>query len=237
MTNLSIVLPTYNEAKRVRAGIDFAMELARLWGKPTEILLVDDGSTDDTVVIAAAHHTELSILPGPHRGKGAAVCRGMLAAKGSIRLFSDIDWSVRPQEAQRMLMAMHSADVIIASRECIGSRRLGEPLWRHLLGRAFNRWIQSTFLSGHADTQCGCKAFTGTSASLLFGRVKERGWAFDVELLAQAHKCGLEVREFPVTWIYDPHSSINLFKTSSEMFSAVQNIKARMTNEISDSLD
>ena len=238
MTNLSIVLPTYNEAKRVTAGIDFAKELATLWGKPTEILLVDDGSTDDTVAIAKSLQTsELSILSCSHLGKGAAVCRGMLAAKGSVRLFSDIDWSVRPQEAHRMLNAMNSADVIIASRESIGSRRLGEPLWRHLLGRVFNRWIQSTFLSGHADTQCGCKAFTSRSAELLFSNVEEMGWAFDIELLALAHKYGLEVRDFPVTWIYDPHSSINLIKTSSEMLRAVQNIKARMTNKVSDSLD
>ena len=83
MTNLSIVLPTYNEAKRVRAGIDFAKGLAGLWDKPTEIMLVDDGSTDDTVAIAAAHHTELSILSGPHQGKGAAVRGECLPQKGA----------------------------------------------------------------------------------------------------------------------------------------------------------
>ena len=238
MKIVSIIIPIYNEENSIKALLKKieSVELRAL-GFVKEIVCVDDGSTDDTVAIATAHHSELSILSGPDQGKGAAVRRGMLAAKGSIRLFSDIDWSVRPQEAHRMLQSMHSADVIIASRESIGSRRLGEPLWRHWLGRAFNRWVQTTLLSGHADTQCGCKAFTATSAERLFRNIEECGWAFDVELLALAHRCGLEVKDFPVTWIYDPQSSIKLLRTSSEMLIAVQNIKARMTNKISDSLD
>lgn len=228
MTNLSIILPVYNESSRVLSGLEQAVFLATISGMSTEILLVDDGSSDDTVEQARQSNIDgLRIISCEHSGKGAAVREGMIRAEGELRMFSDIDWSVRPKEVHRLLRSFQGEDILIASREGQGARRLGEPFWRHLLGRAFNIWVQTTFISGHADTQCGCKIFRAQCAQQIFSELEECGWAFDIEALALAHRRGMTVRECPVTWVHDPHSTIEVFEDGLKMLIAVHRIKQR----------
>ena len=222
--SLSIIVPVYNERHRILSGIKKARDLKRQWLGECEILVVDDGSTDDCT--ALLDDEDVTIFSLPHLGKGAAVAQGMLKADGERVLFTDVDWSVPVEDVISMLEL--NDDLVIASREISGARRLGEPPWRHLVGKAFNRWVQWTLLSGYADTQCGCKIFSRRASQAIFSLVKEPGWAFDVEVLVLAHLLGFKVREFPVFWQYKANSKIQIVRDGINMSRAVLRIKRRL---------
>jgi len=231
MTNqadsLSIILPIFNERERIVLGVQKALELAEQWPSETEIILVDDGSNDGGIEQLSAPVLErITVLYIEHQGKGAAVQAGVLAARMQRILFSDIDWSVPIEQILSMLLLEDK--LIIASREIKGARRIAEPPWRHVLGKIFNRWVQWMLLSGYEDTQCGCKIFDGDLAHRIFSQVKEKGWAFDVEVLLLAHLYGIHVREVPVSWQYQTHSKITLVQDGIAMAQAVLRIKKRL---------
>jgi dolichyl-phosphate beta-glucosyltransferase len=211
MGPLSVVVPVYQEIRRVQAGLEGLRGLRESWDGPVRAVFVDDGSTDGT-----PDALESGLAPGdvllrePHRGKGAALRAGVAHTTDPWVLLSDVDWSVPPREALRLRAT--AADVAIAVREGPGARRVGEPLWRHLVGRAFNLLVQSTVLGGHADTQCGFKLLRGHLARELFSQTTLDGWAIDVELLALAHARGLEVAEVPVSWRFDPDSRVSFWR-------------------------
>ena len=224
---LSVIIPAWQEARRIHITIDGVNRLRNALPYPIEVILVDDGSTDGTADLAL--QAGLSVIRQPHKGKGAAVRAGMLAANGMYRLVADADWSMAPEQVLMMLPpAMTGFDVCIASRELPSSSRNGEPRWRHLMGRAYNHLVQQVLLPGFYDTQCGFKVFRAEAARALFTRCQEDGWAFDVEVLALAREYGLRVMEVPIDWDHDPDSRVQPMRDAPSMLKALFRIRARM---------
>lgn len=197
-----MVIPLFQEERRITRGFEGLAQLSDLLGGRPEVLLVDDGSRDRTLALARGlAHPGDRVLAEPHRGKGGAVRAGALAARGRRVLVTDVDWSVPPTQVPLLLAS--PADLVLAVREGPGAVRVGEPPWRHLLGRAFNALVQATVLAGHEDTQCGCKLFRADAVPRLFAPLQTLGWSWDVEIIARAHREGLHVSEVPVAWRYE----------------------------------
>lgn len=213
---LSVVVPMYNEEKRIGASLERI--LACLGPKPYrwEVLPVDDGSTDGTreVVrrIAVGCPSEhIRLIEEEHRGKGHVVRSGMLKARGEYILFTDADLSTPIEEVDRFLAgAEQGYDIVIGSREAPGARRYGEPFRRHLVGRVFNYLVRALAVKGFGDTQCGFKLFRRQAARALFPRQTIDRFSFDVEILYLAQKSGLRILELPVPWTYGPSSTMRV---------------------------
>jgi dolichyl-phosphate beta-glucosyltransferase len=219
--SLSIVIPAFNEARRIGATLD---QLTAFLGRQPwdwEIRVVDDGSTDETVTIvlrASGADPRIVLQREPHRGKGGAVKSGLLAARADYRFMCDADLSMPPTELPRFLPpAQPPFDVAIASREGPGARRVGEPWRRHVVGRLFNYAIRWLVVPGIADTQCGFKMFTAASVQQIFPHVTLDGWAFDVEALSVARAKGLRIVEVPIEWQYRAESRLSLVRDGFRM--------------------
>ncbi|MGI8858415.1 MAG: dolichyl-phosphate beta-glucosyltransferase [Thermomicrobiales bacterium] len=219
---LSIVVPAYNEAVRLPETLrTIAAYLAR---KPfaSEIIVVDDGSTDATAALAAAVIAPSMgrVLRESHRGKGASVRAGMLAARGNRVLFTDADLAVPIEEADAMLAALDAGyGVVIGSREGEGASREGEPAFRHVMGRVFNRLVRLIAVPGIDDTQCGFKLFRADAVAAIMPRLHLYGadapvvrgarvTGFDVEVLVIARRQGFRIHEAPVRWRYGVQSKV-----------------------------
>ena len=160
----------------------------------------------------------LRVLREKERGKGLAVRRGMLEGSGEYRLFSDADLSVPVREISRFIPPLLTDfDVAIAGREMPGAVRIGEPAWRHLVGRAFNAMIRAMVLPGFQDTQCGFKCFRAGPAQDILLRQRLSGMAFDAEVVYIALRRGCRIREVPTPWRFDPDSRVRLARDSMEM--------------------
>lgn len=213
----SFVIPAFNEEARLGGTLDAIA--AHLRGGflealgSAEVVVVDDGSTDDTAALVAARvaafPVELRLLREPHRGKGGAVRAGMLAAAGDLRFLCDADGAMPCAEIDRFVeVAVSGSAVVIGSREGHGARRVDEPLYRHMLGRAFNGWVRCWAVRGITDTQCGYKLFTADAAQAIFSRLTILGFGFDVEALHIARRHGLAVTELPIEWHHRPTSKV-----------------------------
>ena len=208
---LSVVIPAFNESLRLPHTLGRCMAFLESWHETWEILVVDDGSSDDTAAVVERFHQRderVRLLRAGHGGKGSAVRAGMLQATGRWRLFADADLSMDLSELPRFFEP--EADVAIASREAAGAERIGEPLTRHLLGRVFNFCVQAIAVPGIQDTQCGYKLFSDEAARVLFTASRINGFAFDVELIFLARRAGLRVREVPIVWRHKPGSRVGL---------------------------
>jgi glycosyltransferase involved in cell wall biosynthesis len=226
---LSLVIPAYNEARRIKQTLGAAIDALAETAITGEIIVVDDGSSDETRALAdaeAAVHPGIRVLGLRHQGKAAAVREGMLAACGELILFSDADLAV-PLSYIRPFVetAEEGADVVIASREGAAARRIGEPGYRHVMGRVFNRFVQLLLLSGIEDTQCGFKLFRREAAREILEHTRlyagsngevtgARVTAFDVEILVIARRLGFEIAVLPVEWTYGEHSKVNPLRDS-----------------------
>ena len=145
-----------------------------------------------------------------HGGKGVAVKHGMLAASGEYRFMCDADLAMPIRHLSDFLRNMSLGnDIVIGSRQIAGANRYDEPLFRHLLGRAFNKVVQMLAVRGIHDTQCGFKCFSADAAKSLFSAQQTMGWGFDVELLYLARKRGMQVLEIPIDWRHDADSRLN----------------------------
>ena len=212
---LSLIIPAFNEAQRIEPTLRRVHRF--LVARPARfgILVVDDGSTDGTVALVTALAGELPglrVLCSPaNRGKGHAVRRGMLAATGQVRLFSDADGSTPIDELDALLRALAAgADIAIGSRYLAASRvTRPQPWFRRVWSRLVNRVVQRVLLPGVADTHCGFKAFTAAAAAHTFAATVD-GWSFDLEVLARARAHGLRIREVPVRWENDERSKARL---------------------------
>lgn len=215
--DLSVIVPAYNEAQRISPTL--ARLHAYLSAQPLryEIIVVDDGSRDDTAaVVEAARIPHLVLLrQTPNRGKGAAVRMGMLAARGQIRVMSDADCSMPPEQLPKLLAPIVAceAEIAIGSRYAPGAKTdVKQPWYRVWWSRLANRVIQRSLVPGVRDTQCGFKAFTAEAARDLFGRGRIDGWAFDLEILALARRADFSIAEVGVEWTDDRRSRVNPIK-------------------------
>ena len=203
---LSVVIPAFNEADTIAGTLrDLAGYMDRL-ALDWELIVVDDGSADRTVAIveeASASDRRIRLIRGGRSGKGKAIQRGMLEARGTWRFMADADLAMPPDNLDRFLDAVASPPaphIVIGSREAPGSLRVGEHWLRHLIGRVFNAHVRLFALPGIADTQCGFKLFSAEAAEALFPRLTISGFAFDVELLVMARQAGFDVRETGIVW-------------------------------------
>jgi dolichyl-phosphate beta-glucosyltransferase len=228
---LSVVIPAFNEEERIGGTVEALSRYLADRDLSWEIRVVDDGSTDRSgeIVNGLAIRTPSVVLQRePHRGKGGAVRAGMLASAGAYRFLCDADLSMPVEELLRFLPPqLEHFDVAIGSREGQGARRVGEPIVRHLMGRAFNLAVQSLMLRGIEDTQCGFKMFTARAANAIFPRITVEGWAFDIEVLYVARLLGFRIVEVPIEWHYRSESQVSMVRDSIGMLRELLSIRAR----------
>jgi len=214
------VIPAYNEALRLPQTLVRVREYLDAAGEEYEVIVVDDGSADDTVPLAereAATWPQLSVIRlGANRGKGAAVRAGMLAATGEHRAFSDADLSTPIEELPRLREHLTGVcQVAIASRALPSSRiDVHQPGRRESMGRMYNRMLRTVALPGLHDTQCGFKVFTALAAVACFEPLKTLRFGFDAEVLLRARRHGWTVAEVPVRWAHREDSRVSPFRDS-----------------------
>lgn len=215
----SVVIPTYNESERVVPTIGaIAAHLSSL-GSPWELIVADDGSTDDTVeVLNALGLANLQVLVAEQNGgKGSAVRRGVLAAQGDVILFADADQSTPIEQFTSLLSCIEGgADVAIGSRAAAGAHVSNKSMARKVFSKGLNLLVRFGFGVHHADTQCGFKMFTTTAGRQLFQRQLIDQFSFDLEILYLAKKFGMRVDEVPVEWIDAPGSTVDPAKVAVE---------------------
>ena len=220
----SIILPAFNEGTRIVPGLEKALAFIREQGWKAEIIVVNDGSRDDTDEVVRnmmRGASELRLLENPgNRGKGYSVRHGMLNARGQVLLFSDADFSSPIAETVKLIAAIEQgADVVFGSRWLLAETQTRrQSLLRQFVGRAYN--ILSRLLLGlhYKDMQCGLKAFNRRAAEIVFTRQHIERWGFDPELLFIARKFGLKMTEVPVEWAHDDRSKINPIVDGIKMF-------------------
>lgn len=228
---LSVVIPAYNEALRLRPTLEKIVAYLRARDFTAEIVVVDDGSSDGTGDLArevlAGQATYRILRNEPNRGKALSVKRGLLEGHGQVVLFSDADLSTPIEEADKLLAEMRNgADVAIASRQLPGSKlAVHQPWYREIGGRAFGKLNQLVLLPGIPDSQCGFKAFTREAAHAILAHQKLTGWAFDAELLYIARRLGLQIAQVPVTWINDPNSKVKMLTDGMKMVRDLLRVK------------
>jgi dolichyl-phosphate beta-glucosyltransferase len=211
--SLSIVLPAYNEAERIGPALDelFAyLMTAHGLPHPIEVLVVDDGSVDDTAGFVRARPeaagsiagVTLSVLTVPHGGKGAAVRAGMLAASGDLVVFADADMATPPDQLAVLVERLYGHHVALGSRiQPDGSdMRATQPRYRRLLGKAFHVLASLWVVGPVQDTQCGFKGFTRAAAQDLFARQRITSIVFDVELIYLARRRRYRLAIVPIRW-------------------------------------
>lgn len=227
----SIVIPAYNESARIRATLDRVLAFVRQRQWDAEILVVNDGSRDDTAQIVeqyAAEHPMLRLLHNPgNRGKGYSIRNGMLHASGEILLFSDADLSSPIEEADKLFAALHNgADIAIGSRWLRAELQTQrQSLHRQLLGRVFNLALRLVLGLPYHDTQCGFKAFTRRAADAIFPLQRIEGWGFDPEILFLARKFGMKIEEVPVQWAHSGDTRIHPVRDGIRMFMEMLKIR------------
>ncbi len=210
---LSVIIPAYNEAKRLPLTlIDINKHLSRA-DFTYEIIVVDNNSTDGTKEIAErlSHLLKnIKVIECRTQGKGAAVKEGMLGARGNIRLFMDADNSTTIDQFYKMIPYFREGyGVVIASRDIEGAKLIPpQPWYKRAGGNAGNLIIQALLLPGIWDTQCGFKAFTKEAALKIFPLLKVKHWGFDAEALSLAKKAGFRIKEIPAIWVNNPFSKV-----------------------------
>ena len=223
---LSIVIPAYNEATRIESTLVHVLRYLESQDYPSEVIVVDDGSTDATFGVVRNMRTPNRTPIRVHQlksnqGKGAAVKAGMSElARGDYRLFYDADASTPIEEVGKIWPAFEAgADIVIGSRSLPESRvEVHQAPYREFMGRTFNRILKALRLSSFIDTQCGFKAFTARATQCVFTRQTVERFSFDVELLFIAEKHGLRIQEIPVRWINSRASRVNPVRDSIRMF-------------------
>jgi len=218
---LSIIIPAFNEAKRLPDTLRKINAYLLAQDYPSEIIVVENGSTDGTYTIANDMQGEvhnLTVLHENRRGKGWAIRQGMFKASGEYRFICDADLSMPVEEIAKFMPPLElSAPIAIGSREAPGAVRYDEPQYRHIIGRVFNWLVRVIVLPGLADTQCGFKLYREDAASAIFPHLTIIGWTFDVEALFIARKLGFKIVEIPIHWHHHPHSTVNVFRDSLRM--------------------
>jgi glycosyltransferase involved in cell wall biosynthesis len=227
----SIVIPAYNEGARLEATLEKVLAYISASGWDAEVIVVNDGSRDNTATIVqryAEKNSKLRLLENPgNRGKGFSVRNGMLHANGQVMLFSDADLSSPIEEAPKLFAALdEGAEVAIGSRWLRSDLQTQmQPLHRQLFGRVFNLLLRVTLGLKFKDTQCGFKAFTRRAAETIFPLQQVERWGFDPELLFLANKFHLKVVEVPVIWAHREGTQISPIRDGIKMFAEMLSIR------------
>ncbi len=228
-----MVVPAYNEEERLPRTLARLDEYYRAQSYPWDVTVVSDGSSDGTerVVEAFARlHSGFRLLGSrPNRGKGYVVREGILASKGDLVLFCDADLATPQEETEKLLEHIRQgADVAIGSRPLADSRlERRQPLYRELLGRAFNKAVQTLAIRGIDDTQCGFKMFTRKASDDVFARCKLDGFSFDFEALMIARDLGYRIDEVPIRWSHQEGSKVVLMRDGPRMLSDLARLRLR----------
>lgn len=237
--HLSVVVPAYNEEPNFNKGLlDEVPKYLEKQDYSYEILIVDDGSSDNTAKLAeefAKKHKNVRVIKNPHEGKAETVKKGVEEAKGELILFTDFDQATPLSEVEKLLPFFPEYDIVIGSRQLPGAKRQREPFHRHLMGLGFNLVVQAIAVRGIWDTQAGFKCFKADVAKKLFTRLKVYGkaqkiegalvTAFDVELLFLAQKEHYKIKEVPIIWHHVATTRVNPIKDSARMFMDVLKIR------------
>jgi dolichyl-phosphate beta-glucosyltransferase len=242
---LSIIIPAYNEERRLPSSLAKIAEFLRQQPYQSEIVVVENGSTDRTTAVVEQFQRS-QVEPGDpfvvlllhsEKGKGNAVKRGVMAGRGEFLLISDSDLSVPIEETIRFLPPVLNKQhygVAIASREVPGAVRHGEPFYRHVMGRVYNFLVRILAVPGIQDTQCGFKCFSHAAATSIFPRQRISGWGFDVELIAIAQRQGIPVVEIPVNWYYGAESRVRPIHDTINMVRELMKIRSNARHGIYD---
>jgi len=227
----SFVIPAYNESARIRPTLHALLRHTQEQNWDAEILVVNDGSTDDTAQIVREYgksHPQVLLLENPgNRGKGYSVRNGMLHARGDICLFTDADLSSPIEEARKLFDAIaRGADIAIGSRWLrVEMQTERQPLYRQVFGRIFNLALRVILGLHFADTQCGFKAFRRSAAQRIFPLQRIERWGWDPEILFLARRAGLQVEEVPVLWAHSEGTRLHPFRDGIKMFVEVLRVR------------
>ena len=225
---LSIIIPAHNEENRLPDTLEQVFDFLKKQSFTSEVIVVENGSTDKTFEIAQGfmeQYNNLCVIQS-ERGKGAAVRRGMLEAKGIYRFMCDADLSMPVEEITKFIPpAVNNFDITIASREANGAVRYNEPPYRHLGGRAINFLIQLFILPGLNDTQCGFKCFSAKVADDIFALQTLNGWSFDIEMLYVARRHQYKILEIPIHWVHHPETKVNAVRDAIRMIQDIFRIR------------
>jgi len=227
----SIVIPAYNESARLGATLEKVLAYVHAQGWNAEVIVVNDGSRDNTAEIVkafAAKDPVLRLVENPgNRGKGYSVRNGMLNARGRVILFSDADLSSPIEEAPKLFQEIENgADIAIGSRWLRAETQTQrQPLHRQLIGRIFNVLLRLTLGLQFKDTQCGFKAFRQPAVQAIFPLQKIERWGFDPEILFLARKLGFKVQEVSVLWGHSGGTRINPLVDGSRMFTEMLHVR------------
>ena len=230
-TIYSIVIPAYNESARICRTIEKVLGFVQKQRWAAEVIVVNDGSTDDTAKIVqqyAASHANLRLVENPgNRGKGYSVRNGMLHATGDVMIFSDADLSSPIEESIQLLAAIEKgADVAIGSRWLRTELQVQpQPIHRRIFGRAFNLALRLMLGLRFKDTQCGFKAFTRRSAQTIFPLQHIERWGFDPEILFLAQRFGFRVDEVPVQWAHREGTHISPLRDGIRMLGEMLRVR------------
>ena len=228
---LSIVIPAYNESARIEGTLERVLWCVRKCGWNAEVLVIDDGSTDDTTEIVQRwmqRYDCLHLVKNPgNRGKGYSVRNGLLQAAGDVVMFTDADLSAPMEEATLLLQALDGgADVAIGSRWLDKQRQaVKQPLYRRFFGRCYNKLTRTVMGLPYKDTQCGFKAFRREAAQTIFRLQTIERWGFDPEILFIARKLKYNVVEVPVTWGHDERSRMSYLRDGMQMLKEMAEIR------------
>jgi len=234
---LSVIIPAYNEEKNILINLEKLYSYLSNKNYEYEVILVDDGSTDNTVNLALKSTlnklNRLILLQNEsNKGKGYSVRRGILNSKGKYVLFTDADFSTPPQEIDKLFSYINRGfDIVIGSRNkpssCILER---QPFKRELFGKIFNILVRVIVIKNFSDTQCGFKLFKGDVIRKLAKYLKINGFCFDVEILYLAKKSNLKIIEVGVIWKNSLDSKVKVLKSSIDMLLSL--FRIRFTSKI-----
>jgi dolichyl-phosphate beta-glucosyltransferase len=228
--SISVVIPAYNEEKRIAPTIERIWEYLDARPGEFEMLIVDDGSRDSTAALVkeiAGRLPNIGVLANERNmGKGHSIRKGILSAKGELMLISDADLSTPIEELEKLTPYLEEFDIAIGSRGLKESDiAVRQPWYRERMGKSFNMLVRLLVVGGVKDTQCGFKLFRGDAARRVFELSRIKGFSFDVEALFIAKKLGYRIKEVPIRWLDSPASTVSVFSAPLRMFADLFKIR------------